>query len=191
MALRHTTRAHLRRVVETGSGIERARQPRAISLPKLSTRLDTDTGELRYALDAAGPLAAGRLEVAVKRLDDSVGVTATPSSPCSTRIPTTTARFSISAFVMTVLASEILAVQPIRRHCRIRWIPSWTCWSLGNTQVVTPRLLPEVIDLSGRRSACLQLHRHNNAIWWRDPCVVPFRLTMAESPKSDRYLQRR
>ena len=32
-----------------------------------------DTGELRYALDAAGPLAAGRLEVAVKRLDDSLG----------------------------------------------------------------------------------------------------------------------
>ena len=26
--------------------------------------LDTDTGELRYALDADGPLAAGRLEVA-------------------------------------------------------------------------------------------------------------------------------
>jgi len=35
--------------------------------------LDTDTGELRYALDAAGPLAAGRLEVAVKRLDDTLG----------------------------------------------------------------------------------------------------------------------
>jgi hypothetical protein len=32
-----------------------------------------DTGELRYALDAAGPLAAGRLEVAVKRLDDTLG----------------------------------------------------------------------------------------------------------------------
>ena len=35
--------------------------------------LDTDTGELRYALDAAGPLVAGRLEVAVKRLDDTLG----------------------------------------------------------------------------------------------------------------------
>ena len=35
--------------------------------------LDTDTGELRYALDAAGPLASGRLEVAVKRLDDTLG----------------------------------------------------------------------------------------------------------------------
>jgi len=32
-----------------------------------------DTGELRYALDADGPLAAGRLEVAVKRLDDTLG----------------------------------------------------------------------------------------------------------------------
>ncbi len=35
--------------------------------------LDTDTGELRYALGSDGPLAAGRLEVAVKRLDDSLG----------------------------------------------------------------------------------------------------------------------
>jgi VCBS repeat-containing protein len=35
--------------------------------------LDTDTGELRYALDADGPLTAGRLEVAVKRLDDTLG----------------------------------------------------------------------------------------------------------------------
>lgn len=35
--------------------------------------LDTDTGELRYALGADGPLAAGRLEVAVKRLDDDLG----------------------------------------------------------------------------------------------------------------------
>ena len=35
--------------------------------------LDTDTGELRYALDAAGPLVAGRVEVAVKRLDDTLG----------------------------------------------------------------------------------------------------------------------
>ncbi|MEM6512569.1 MAG: VCBS domain-containing protein [Pseudomonadota bacterium] len=43
---------------------------------KLAEIIDTDpgdTGELRYALDAAGPLAAGRLEVAVKRLDDSLG----------------------------------------------------------------------------------------------------------------------
>ena len=35
--------------------------------------LDTDTGELRYALDADGPLAAGRLELKIKRLDDSLG----------------------------------------------------------------------------------------------------------------------
>ncbi len=43
---------------------------------KLAEIIDTDagdTGELRYALDAAGPLAAGRLEVAVKRLDDTLG----------------------------------------------------------------------------------------------------------------------
>ncbi len=43
---------------------------------KVAEIIDTDpgdTGELRYALDAAGPLAAGRLEVAVKRLDDSLG----------------------------------------------------------------------------------------------------------------------
>ena len=32
-----------------------------------------DTGELRYALDGDGPLAAGRLNVAVKRLDDTLG----------------------------------------------------------------------------------------------------------------------
>ena len=32
-----------------------------------------DTGELRYALGADGPLAAGRLEVKVKRLDDDLG----------------------------------------------------------------------------------------------------------------------
>ncbi|MEL7296860.1 MAG: VCBS domain-containing protein [Pseudomonadota bacterium] len=32
-----------------------------------------DTGELRYALGDGGPLAAGRLEVAVKRLDDELG----------------------------------------------------------------------------------------------------------------------
>ena len=43
---------------------------------KLAEIIDTDagdTGELRYALDDDGPLAAGRLEVAVKRLDDSLG----------------------------------------------------------------------------------------------------------------------
>ena len=43
---------------------------------KLAEIIDTDpgdTGELRYALDGAGPLAAGRLEVAVKRLDDDLG----------------------------------------------------------------------------------------------------------------------
>lgn len=43
---------------------------------QLAEIIDTDagdTGELRYALDDAGPLAAGRLEVAVKRLDDSLG----------------------------------------------------------------------------------------------------------------------
>ena len=43
---------------------------------QLAEIIDTDagdTGELRYALDAAGPLAAGRLEVAVKRLDDALG----------------------------------------------------------------------------------------------------------------------
>ena len=43
---------------------------------QLAEIIDTDpgdTGELRYALDAAGPIAAGRLEVAVKRLDDSLG----------------------------------------------------------------------------------------------------------------------
>lgn len=32
-----------------------------------------DTGELRYALDTNGPLAAGRFEVAIKRLDDDLG----------------------------------------------------------------------------------------------------------------------
>ncbi|MGB5354993.1 MAG: hypothetical protein WBN32_15375, partial [Woeseia sp.] len=42
-------------------------------LAEIVDTLDTDTGELRYALDAAGPLAAGRLEVAVKRLDDDLG----------------------------------------------------------------------------------------------------------------------
>ncbi len=42
-------------------------------LAEIVDTLDTDTGELRYALDSAGPLAAGRLEVAVKRLDDSLG----------------------------------------------------------------------------------------------------------------------
>ena len=43
---------------------------------KLAEIIDTDsgdTGELRYALDADGPLAAGRLEVSVKRLDDTLG----------------------------------------------------------------------------------------------------------------------
>lgn len=43
---------------------------------KIAEIIDTDpgdTGELRYALDAAGPLTAGRLEVAVKRLDDTLG----------------------------------------------------------------------------------------------------------------------
>jgi len=35
--------------------------------------LDTDTGELRYALGGAGPLAAGRVEAKVKRLDDNLG----------------------------------------------------------------------------------------------------------------------
>ncbi|MFC4700778.1 VCBS domain-containing protein [Glaciecola siphonariae] len=34
---------------------------------------DGDTGELRYALGDAGPLAAGRIEVRVKRLDDELG----------------------------------------------------------------------------------------------------------------------
>ena len=33
----------------------------------------SDTGELRYALDAAGPLAAGRVELKIKRLDDTLG----------------------------------------------------------------------------------------------------------------------
>ena len=32
-----------------------------------------DTGELRYALDADGPLAAGRVELKIKRLDDTLG----------------------------------------------------------------------------------------------------------------------
>ena len=35
--------------------------------------LDSDTGELRYALDDDGPLAQGRFEVALKRLDDDFG----------------------------------------------------------------------------------------------------------------------
>ena len=35
--------------------------------------LDSDTGELRYALGDGGPLAAGRIEVAIKRLDDELG----------------------------------------------------------------------------------------------------------------------
>ncbi|MEO1594779.1 MAG: VCBS domain-containing protein [Pseudomonadota bacterium] len=43
---------------------------------KIAEIVDTDagdTGELRYALDSDGPLAAGRLNVAVKRLDDMLG----------------------------------------------------------------------------------------------------------------------
>ena len=35
--------------------------------------IDTDTGELRYELGADGPLAAGRLEASIKRLDDDLG----------------------------------------------------------------------------------------------------------------------
>ncbi|MGS2720995.1 VCBS domain-containing protein [Paraglaciecola aestuariivivens] len=35
--------------------------------------LDSDTGELRYALGDNGPLAAGKIEVKVKRLDDDLG----------------------------------------------------------------------------------------------------------------------
>ncbi len=42
-------------------------------LAEIVDTLDTDTGELRYALDADGPLTAGRVEVAVKRLDDDLG----------------------------------------------------------------------------------------------------------------------
>jgi VCBS repeat-containing protein len=42
-------------------------------LAEIIDTLDTDTGELRYELGANGPLAAGRLEVAVKRLDDTLG----------------------------------------------------------------------------------------------------------------------
>ncbi|MEL7186136.1 MAG: hypothetical protein AAFN50_06845, partial [Pseudomonadota bacterium] len=42
-------------------------------LAEIVDTIDTDTGELRYALGGAGPLAAGRVEVAVKRLDDSFG----------------------------------------------------------------------------------------------------------------------
>jgi VCBS repeat-containing protein len=42
-------------------------------LAEIIDTLTTDTGELRYALDADGPLAAGRLAVAVKRLDDTLG----------------------------------------------------------------------------------------------------------------------
>jgi VCBS repeat-containing protein len=43
---------------------------------KVAVIIDTDpgdTGELRYALGDNGPLAAGRVEVAVKRLDDELG----------------------------------------------------------------------------------------------------------------------
>jgi len=42
-------------------------------LAEIIDTLDTDTGELRYALGSDGPLVAGRLEVAVKRLDDDLG----------------------------------------------------------------------------------------------------------------------
>lgn len=42
-------------------------------LAQILDTLDTDTGELRYALGTDGPLAAGRVEVAIKRLDDSLG----------------------------------------------------------------------------------------------------------------------
>ncbi|MEL7024253.1 MAG: VCBS domain-containing protein [Pseudomonadota bacterium] len=42
-------------------------------LAEILDTLSTDTGELRYALGDSGPLAAGRLEVAVKRLDDELG----------------------------------------------------------------------------------------------------------------------
>ena len=43
---------------------------------KVAVIIDTDpsdTGELRYALGDDGPLAAGRVEVAIKRLDDDLG----------------------------------------------------------------------------------------------------------------------
>ncbi|MFK8014643.1 MAG: VCBS domain-containing protein [Gammaproteobacteria bacterium] len=43
---------------------------------KIAEIVDTDagdTGELRYALGDDGPLAAGRLQVAIKRLDDDLG----------------------------------------------------------------------------------------------------------------------
>ena len=33
----------------------------------------SDTGELRYALDDDGPLAAGRVELKINRLDDELG----------------------------------------------------------------------------------------------------------------------
>jgi hypothetical protein len=39
----------------------------------ITDTLDSDTGELRYALGDAGPLAQGRFEVSVKRLDDDLG----------------------------------------------------------------------------------------------------------------------
>ncbi|MCF2947518.1 VCBS domain-containing protein [Paraglaciecola aquimarina] len=39
----------------------------------ITDTLDSDTGELRYALGDNGPLAAGRIEVAIKRLDDDLG----------------------------------------------------------------------------------------------------------------------
>ena len=58
--------------VETIAGASGPGSP-GNQIAEIVDTLDTDTGELRYALDAAGPLAAGRLEVAVKRLDDSLG----------------------------------------------------------------------------------------------------------------------
>ena len=58
--------------VETIAGAEGPGTP-GNKLAEIVDTLDTDTGELRYALDAAGPLTAGRLEVAVKRLDDTLG----------------------------------------------------------------------------------------------------------------------
>ena len=63
-----------------------------------------DTGELRYALDGDGPLAAGRVELKIKRLDDDLSAMVMPLSRCSIRPPTTTVQFSTSASGMTVSA---------------------------------------------------------------------------------------
>ena len=71
--LRRITRVHLRQQLELNQMQQAVPALLVIKLPKSSTRSTPDTGELRYALDAAGPLAAGRLEVAVKRLDDTLG----------------------------------------------------------------------------------------------------------------------